>query len=97
MVSSFAATFPTDRVRATCPRLLEVSSKVLLRVLGPGACSFLVLRATDPQTQAERLVWCLNHSVTIEGDFPANASAHSVWRLRATRRCVVVRTPISLR
>lgn len=75
MVSSFAATFPTDRVRATCPRLLEVSSKVLLRVLGPGACSFLVLRATDPQTQAERLVWCLNHSVTIEGDFPANASA----------------------
>jgi salicylate hydroxylase len=74
-VSSFAATFPTDRVRASCPQLLKVSSNVLLRVLGPGACSFLVLRATDPATQAERLVWCLNHSVAIEGDFPANGDA----------------------
>lgn len=73
-VSSLGASLPMERVPAALKQLLAVSQNALLRVMGPGACSWLVLRAGDPATGGQRLLWVLNHLVSHEGEFASDAT-----------------------
>lgn len=54
--------------------LLSRSDQALLRVFGPGACSWLILRYPDDDLKLECVVIVLNHDYTIEGDYAENST-----------------------
>ena len=48
--------------------LLALSEGSLVRLLGPGGYSWLLLRYTDEETRRDHLLWCLNHTVDSPAD-----------------------------
>jgi len=93
-VVGIAAWLPLERVRTRVPQLLAVGGDRLMRVLGPGACSWLVMvvsardggaagdggAASDGEDAGDRRVlWVFNHAVAVEGTYDPESKDPQAW------------------